>query len=189
MVAAVTDGGNPVANADVVFKVTGPNGAGAVTVRTDDGGHASFPFSGASPGTDTVEAFADTNLNSAKGATEPSDTATVLWTNDPPTSLTLSPKTETDQINTQHCVTATIKDALDRPQGNRMVRFSVTGTNPQPAASITTNFAGKAELCYTGTATGDDAIAAYADTNLDNIQDGAEPGDTSQKTWVSGTGR
>ena len=39
------------------------------------------------------------------------------------------PPSATNPINTEHCVTATVRDATNRLQGNRTVRFSVSGVN------------------------------------------------------------
>ena len=48
----------------------------------------------------------------------------------------------------------------------------------------TTDFAGTARFCYTGTLPGDDTIGAFADTNNNQTQDVGEPGDTATKTWT-----
>ena len=45
------------------------------------------------------------------------------------TSLTISPKTATNPINTQHCVTGTTKDQNANPLAGIRVDFEVTGAN------------------------------------------------------------
>jgi Mg-chelatase subunit ChlD len=102
----------------------------------------------------------------------------------PPATLTLFPKADTNTVDEQHCVTATVKDAFGNPTPNIVVRFSVTGS-VNTTGSATTNAAGEATFCYTGPALpGADVITAYADTNNNNVQDVGEPSDTATKTWV-----
>jgi hypothetical protein len=105
-----------------------------------------------------------------------------------PTTLTLAPKTATNPVDTQHCVTATVKDALGTPVPGVTVRFSVTGS-VTASGSRTTNSNGRARFCYTGPALpGQDLIRAYADTNKSNTQNLGEPSDTATKTWVLPSG-
>jgi hypothetical protein len=101
-----------------------------------------------------------------------------------PATLTLSPKTATNPVGTQHCVTATVKNAAGGPVANVTVRFSVTGS-VTTSGSSSTNANGEATFCYTGPAfPGADAIHAYADTDNDSMQDADEPFDDAEKTWV-----
>jgi hypothetical protein len=118
------------------------------------------------------------------------ENATAQEYNMPPASLALSPKTASNTVGTQHCVTATVKDTVGNPTPNITVRFSVTGS-VTTSGSQTTDANGQATFCYTGPATpGVDAISAYADTDSSNTQDAGEPFDTAAKTWVpsGGTG-
>jgi hypothetical protein len=103
-----------------------------------------------------------------------------------PATLTLSPTTDTNPVNAQHCVTATVKDAVGRPVPGVVVRFSVTPpTFRTPSTgSATTNTAGQATFCYTSALPGSDVIHAYADTNNDNTQDVGEPFGDATKIWV-----
>jgi hypothetical protein len=103
-----------------------------------------------------------------------------------PTALTLAPATDTNTVDDQHCVTATVRDQFGNPMPNVTVRFSVTGS-VTTSGSSTTNAAGQAEFCYTGPALpGADVITAYADTDKDNVTDPppADPEDTAAKAWV-----
>jgi len=52
------------------------------------------------------------------------------------------------------------------------------------SGSADTSAAGEAQFCYTAALPGDDVISAFADTDGDGVQDGAEPSDTAAKTWV-----
>lgn len=77
LTATVTDNvGNPVSGTTVTFKVvSGPDAGLTGASSTDGSGNASFSFSGATPGTDTVEAsFVD-----SLGTTHTSNDATVTW--------------------------------------------------------------------------------------------------------------
>jgi hypothetical protein len=101
-----------------------------------------------------------------------------------PATLTLAPKTATNVVDAQHCVTATVKDAFGNATPNITVRFTVTGA-VNTSGSQTTNAAGEATFCYTGPALpGADVIKAFADTNGNTTQDAGEPSDTASKTWV-----
>jgi hypothetical protein len=104
-----------------------------------------------------------------------------------PATLTLAPKTETDNVGTQACVTATVKDSSGNPVPSIVVPFTVTGANPQNASETTDAF-GQAQFCYTGQNTGADNISAFADYDKDGVNDGPanhEPSDTAAKTWVN----
>src|SRR6266540_4019569 len=72
----------------------------------------------------------------------------------PPASLTLAPKTDTNPVGTQHCVTATVRDAISQLLPGVTVQFSVTGTAGNTAAgSVDTDANGEAEFCYQGPTT------------------------------------
>ncbi|MGB2952741.1 MAG: Ig-like domain-containing protein, partial [Gaiellaceae bacterium] len=98
--------------------------------------------------------------------------------------LTLSPKTETDNVFTTASETATVKDANGKPVPGVVVRFTVTGANPTSGSQTTDQF-GQATFSYTGQNTGVDTIKAFADTNNNGAQDTGEPSDTATKTWVT----
>ena len=106
----------------------------------------------------------------------------------PPASLTLAPKTDTNPVGTQHCVTATVRDAISQLLPGVTVQFSVTGTAGNTAAgSVDTDANGEAEFCYQGPTTpGTDAINAYADGNKNGVKDAGEPSDVATKIWVPG---
>jgi hypothetical protein len=106
----------------------------------------------------------------------------------PPASLTLAPKTATNPVDSQHCVTATVKDASGTPTPNITVRFSVTGSVNTSGSRIT-NANGRARFCYQGPALpGSDVISAYADSDKDHTQDTGEPSDTAAKVWTLPSG-
>jgi Big-like domain-containing protein len=105
-----------------------------------------------------------------------------------PATLTLAPKTATNPVDSQHCVTATVKDTFGNPLANVTVRFSVSGS-VNTSGSRTTNGSGQATFCYQGPPLpGADLITAFADSNNSGAQDVGEPFDTATKTWVLPSG-
>jgi hypothetical protein len=185
--ATVKDtGGDPLQGVTVQFSVTGTAGNTASgSADTDANGQATFCYTGPTTlGEDAIKAYADSNKNSMQDAGEPFDVAAKTWVAGPPATLTLSPKTAVNPVDTQHCVTATVKDSFGNPVKGVTVRFSVTGS-VNTSGSATTDKDGKATFCYQGPPLpGADAIKAYADTNSNNTQDVGEPFDTATKQWV-----
>ena len=101
-----------------------------------------------------------------------------------PATLVLTPATDTNTVDDQHCVTATVRDAFGNLTPNITVRFSVAGSVTTTGSAVT-NAAGQAQFCYTGPGLpGADVITAYADTNGDNVRQPTEPQGTAAKTWV-----
>jgi hypothetical protein len=177
--------GNPTPGHTVQFSVSGANGPLSGSATTDSNGDATFCYTGTNAGDDTINAFADTNTNGTDdGASEPDDTAAKTYVAGDPATLTLAPKTATNPVDSQHCVTATNQDAYGNPTPGITDRFSVTGS-VTTSGSQTTDANGQAQFCYTGPALpGSDVIKAYADTNTNNTQDPGEPSDTAAKTWT-----
>jgi hypothetical protein len=70
--------GNPVPNAEIVFAVAGANPGGAKRA-TDDNGQASFGYTGANAGNDTITACLDSNANGRCDAGEVADSVGRSW--------------------------------------------------------------------------------------------------------------
>lgn len=105
-----------------------------------------------------------------------------------PARLTLTPKTATNTVGDEHCVTATVTDIFGNPVGGVTVVFSVptsaaTGATPA-SGSATTNAAGQAQFCFTAALPGVDTIRAFADVNNNGTQEPNEPSDVAEKTWT-----
>jgi hypothetical protein len=101
-----------------------------------------------------------------------------------PATVTLNPPAATNAVDSQHCITAAVQDALQNPVANIVVRFQVTGS-VNLSDSATTDANGQATFCYVGPPLpGADAITVYADTNGNNVQDQDEPSGVAEKTWV-----
>jgi hypothetical protein len=118
------------------------------------------------------------------GPTTAVETVNLTVTPGNPATLTLAPKTATNVVDAQHCVTATVKDAFGNATPGIHVRFTVTGSVSK-TGDVVTDSSGEAQFCYTGPALpGADVISAFADTNNNTTQDAGEPSDTASKTWV-----
>ena len=100
-----------------------------------------------------------------------------------PPTLTLSPETATNPVNTSHTVTAELRDSAGNPVPGASIVFEISGANPQPAATRTTAADGNATFTYTGTNSGDDAIKACLDGNGSGTCEDGEVTDTGAKTW------
>jgi hypothetical protein len=91
---------------------------------------------------------------------------------------------QTIPVDTMHCVTATVTNAVGVPQPGVTVRFTVTGS-VTISGSVVTDANGEAEFCYTGPALpGADAITAVADSNNDGTFDPLEPSGAATKIWI-----
>ena len=90
------------------------------------------------------------------------------------TSISLAPKTGSDQVGTTHCVTATVEDQNAAPVVGVRVDFAVTGAHTLPGFS-STDSSGQASFCYQGTNGGNDLIVA----TISNLHDDAT------FTWTS----
>jgi hypothetical protein len=182
---------NPNPNEPVRFVVTGTTQKQA-TQRTNQAGIAEFCYTSTKSGTDAIHAWADTvEEDNEQDPGEPFDDAAKLWHPGDPAFLDLKPETDANEVETQHCVKAEVRDAFGNPTPDELVRFDVEGASEQdqnPAdedGSDRTDEFGNAEFCYTGPdLPGADTIHAYADNDEDNTQDANEPFDDATKTWV-----
>jgi hypothetical protein len=156
---------------------------GSRNVTTDGGGDASFTFT-AGTATPLGHVITSTATDPDNNTSEFSRCQPVVAGPGAPATLTLSPAADTNDVDTEHCVTATVEDASGNPVPNVTVRFSVTGA-VNTSGSATTDASGEAEFCYQGPELpGADAITAFADTDNDQTQDAGEPAGAAEKTWV-----
>ena len=117
------------------------------------------------------------------GPTTAVETVNVTVVPGDPATLELEPATDTNTVDEEHCVTATVEDAFGNPTPGVTVEFSVSGPG-ETEGSVVTDDDGEAEFCYTSALPGEDDISAFADTNDNGAQDPGEPSDTATKTWV-----
>ena len=156
------------------------------TLDPDDGDSSSCTvvFNSTKAGAYTIKGtYQPTSVHAASSS---SDSITV--TAGPPEKVMVTPAADTNEVNTEHCVTATVTDKFDNPNEGVTVRFSVTGANPTSGAAVT-NANGQAEFCYTGVLAGPDLIRAFADTNNNETRDltplPPEPEGEATKTWTA----
>jgi uncharacterized repeat protein (TIGR01451 family) len=138
----------------------------------------------------TVSAFAGTTLTNTASVTsneirdhDPSDNTATATTQVVPSDfeLTLSPASATNDVGTEHTVTATLTESGNAAAG-KTITFTVTGANSASGTTVTDS-TGDATFAYTGTNAGSDTIVACYDVNNDQCT----TGDTiasATKEWV-----
>ena len=84
-----------------------------------------------------------------------------------PTSVTLAPESQNATIDTQSCVTATVKDQNNTPVSKQNVSFTIVGAHPQTPPAGVTNELGQVQVCYTSSTAGDDLITATSNGSSD----------------------
>jgi hypothetical protein len=112
------------------------------------------------------------------------DSDTITVTAGPPAIVTVAPPTAANQVNTEHCVTATVTDEFGNPKDGVKVFFTVTGVNSAIGTRTTGADGTTANFCYTGRLFGEDTITAVADKNGNNQPDLGEPTGVATKTWT-----
>lgn len=112
------------------------------------------------------------------GPTRAVETVNVVVVPGAPATLTLEPPTAQNVVLTQHCVTATVRDAFGNRVPNVLVQFTVSGAN-SASGTATTDANGQATFCYTGTNVGADLITARVP--------GTTIVATATKMWVAPT--
>jgi hypothetical protein len=125
-------------------------------------------ISGPQPFGLTVYGFADFDSYGYPGGLSLAPVASV-------TNLALAPKTGSNAVGTQHCVTATVTDGHGVAVVGVRVDFAVTGVNPTTGFKNTASN-GTAQFCYVGTHIGNDTIKASVGTTSD----------TASETWTRG---
>ena len=164
-VGAITLDGSAIPSAS--FTAIGGSGFSGAQVPVDLGSHT---LSGPLPFGVHSYGFADFDSYGYPGGLSLSEIARVA-------SVTLAPKTASNQINTQHCVTATVKDQNGNPLPDIRVDFGASGANAATGFA-STNASGEAQFCYTGANPGDDIITGTV----------GALSDTASKTWEEGSG-
>jgi protocatechuate 3,4-dioxygenase beta subunit len=180
-------GGNAVPGVTVRFSANGANSASGSAV-TNANGEATFTYTGTRAGLDLINAFADSDNDGTQDAGEPADTATKTWTPGAPATLTLAPSAGVNTVDTEHCVTATVRDLFGNAVPNVTVIFSVPNagaTHASPSSgSAVTDANGQATFCFTASLPGADAIHAFADADNDGVEDVGEPSGAATKAWT-----
>ena len=173
------DSGNPLSGQTVRFSVTGANPSGPVNRVTNSSGVAAYSYTGTTAGTDTVTAFADTNHNNTQDPGEPGASTTISWLT---YKLALSVSDSTASVGSNQSVTATVTDTNGDPAEGIAVHFTVSGVNPTSGVH-TSGSNGQATFAYTGTHSGVDTIAVYADVDGSGTQNSGDPSGSTTITW------
>ncbi len=84
------------------------------------------------------------------------------------TKIAVLPKTDSKTITNQQCFTTIVKNKMDIPMAGVRVDFVIAGVNGETAGFSTTDSAGNAVFCYTGTHTGTDKIKVMVADESDN---------------------
>jgi hypothetical protein len=101
-----------------------------------------------------------------------------------PATVTLSPATAVNAVDTFHELTATVSDESGQPVTGAIVRFNVVGTS-SASGDCTSDGNGECTFSYqVAPFPGEDAITAYVDVNANGVQDAGEPTGTATKTIV-----
>jgi Ca2+-binding RTX toxin-like protein len=102
--------------------------------------------------------------------------------------ISLEPATDSNEVDTDHTVTATVVDEFGTPVVGVAVHFAVTGVGaPDPASGDdTTDADGEATFTFTNETAGANTITACVDDDAGSDCDGGEVSDTATKTWTAG---
>nr|MBA3311207.1 Ig-like domain-containing protein [Nocardioidaceae bacterium] len=185
VMAQVADGfGNPTPGMTVRFTVAGANSRAGAD-QTDELGQAEFCYTGTTAGLDTITAYADTDGDGMNDATEPEGAATKLYQPGAPATVEVEPATDENVVGDEHCVVATVRDPFGNVVPDVLVEFTVTGANVA-GGTDTTDAAGQARFCYTGTTSGVDTIRATADADGDGTAEAGEPTGVATKAYRPG---
>ena len=162
--ATVTDNGSPIDGASIHFAVTGdgtPTPASGNDV-TDSNGVATFTFSNAAAGTNTITACVEVNVNQACGAGETADTAMKDWEVPVADAIDLAPATAANAVGTTHDVTATVTDQFGEPFAGAGMNFAVGGGGtPTPASGDrTSNANGEAVFSFSNNTVATNTVTA-----------------------------
>jgi hypothetical protein len=74
--------------------------------------------------------------------------------------VTVTPATQTQTVDSQACVTATVKDTSGNPDPGITVFFSVSGANTASGSGVS-DANGQKSFCYVGRLFGTDTVRAY----------------------------
>ena len=141
-------------------------------------------FNAAISGDGRVVAFASDGSNLVPGDTNSTTDVFTSICRPPATAIALDPVAATNEVGTNHTVTATVTD-LGQPLTGVVVRFSVAGS-VTATGSCTSDALGQCSFTYTGPPLpGADLITAYADDDGDAAQDPTEPAAAATKAWTS----
>gem|GEM_PF-2227181 len=139
------------------FSAIGASGFSGAQLTVGTGTHtlvASLPFGAFMYGFDTADSYG------YPGGMSLAPVAVV-------TSVTVAPKTGSNQVSAEHCLTATVVDQNGQPVAGVRVDWRVTGANTVEGFG-SADASGHNVFCYTGNHGGNDSIVASVGTLSDN---------------------
>jgi len=193
--ATVTDqyGNNVVDGTTVNWVVEGANSGTASPASgtsTTTNGQATFNYTNAKTGVDTVRAFIDTTPNGNYDSGELNGTATVTWNAGPPATISVAPPSATNTVGLTQTETATVVDQYgNNVADGTTINWVVEGANAgaaSPASGTSTTTNGQATFSYTNTTTGTDTVRAFSDSTPNSSFDSGEVNGTATVTWNAG---
>jgi hypothetical protein len=103
-----------------------------------------------------------------------------------PAALALNPPSQASAQNVPITFTATAKDTSGQPYAGKILRYSITGSNPR-VGSTTIGADGSAQIVDGGATVGQDVVTAFVDLNNDGVREAADPLASSTASFVDHT--
>jgi hypothetical protein len=100
-----------------------------------------------------------------------------------PSSLQISPASQTLTQGQTETITVTAVDLANQPYAGKVVHYTVSGANPQSGA-VTLNSAGQAQISYVGHNAGIDTTQLYVDLVGNGVQAAGDPSGTATVTFL-----
>jgi hypothetical protein len=111
--------------------------------------------------------------------------ASLFATKPPGFSIELSPRTATNDVGTQHTITATVTNQQGSRMPGQRVLFIISGANTANCLDAPrTDSNGQTTCRYGGNAVGDDQVVAWVDEFDNDVRDLIEPSDLVTATWT-----
>jgi 5-hydroxyisourate hydrolase-like protein (transthyretin family) len=170
--ATVTDSiGTPLPGLGIAWtKVSGPGSFLITQTVTDDEGQAEAILFSNTTGTSTVRATVS--------STGISDTASVQWFLPTPTSINVTPSSSSGSRNTNHTLTATVRDQTGEVMAGVVITWTIqSGPGTITTQQTTTNSSGQATAVITSATTGTTVVRATVVVDEDVT-------DTANRTWT-----
>jgi hypothetical protein len=98
-------------------------------------------------------------------------------------TLGLTPPTATQEIGTQHVVTATAAALDGKVAAGQKLVYKVEGSNPT-SGTVTTGSDGKATIAWVGGQVGSDTLTVFQDSNSNGVRDASEQQNTASVQWT-----
>lgn len=165
--------GLPVSGTAISFRVsTGPNSGasgpcGTPGCLTNALGQVTWTYSGALPGTDTIQAWLDSNHDGVPSVGEPQTTALVTYTTPRPATIILGPTTQTVRPGGEADLTAQVLSNAGFPVAGITVHFTVV-SGPDAGTASSTNAPsgpdGYTHFAYDALGIGLDTVKATVNT-------------------------